>query len=91
MSEDETKPILCGRCHVAVDERIDPNGQAMAVCPQCGVTDTVENAVGEAGEYLAEKVAREMTAPFENMPSSKFMKVTVTHSPQKHFRFILGD
>jgi branched-chain amino acid transport system substrate-binding protein len=30
-------------------------------------------------------------APFENMPSSKFMKVTVTHSPERVYRFVLAD
>jgi hypothetical protein len=63
----------------------------MAVCPTCGVTDTVDNAVGEAADYLADKVSREALAPFENMPSTKFSKVTVTHAPQRNFRFILGD
>jgi hypothetical protein len=63
----------------------------MAVCPTCGESDTVENAVGEAGDYLAEKIAREALAPFENMASSPSMKVTVTHSPERSYRFILAD
>ncbi len=90
MSEKETNPILCGKCHVEIEERTNPNGKVMAVCPTCGVSDTVENAVGEAADYLADKIAREAMAPFESMPSSKFVKVTVTHSPQRTYRFILG-
>jgi hypothetical protein len=87
----ETKAILCGRCHVAVEERANPDGQMMAVCASCGESDTVENAVGEAGDYLAEKVARDALAGFENMPSSPYMKVTVAHSPERTYRFILAD
>jgi hypothetical protein len=63
----------------------------MAVCPTCGESDTVENAVEEAADYLADKVTREALAGFENIPSSEFMKVTVTHSPQRGYRFILAD
>jgi hypothetical protein len=63
----------------------------MAVCPACGESDTVENAVGEAADYLTNKIAREAMAPFENMPSSKFMKVTVTRSPPRDYRFILSS
>jgi NAD-dependent SIR2 family protein deacetylase len=87
----ETKTILCGRCHVAVEERTNPDGQVLAVCPTCGESDTVENAVGEAGDYFADKVAREALAGFENIPSSPFMKVTVTHSTERSYRFILAD
>lgn len=90
MSEPETNPILCGRCHVEVEERANLDGQMMAICPTCGASDTVENAVREAGEYLTDKLAREMLDPFENIPSSPFLKVTVTHSPQRTYRFILG-
>jgi NAD-dependent SIR2 family protein deacetylase len=87
----ETKTVLCGSCHVAVEERANPDGHMMAVCPTCGESDTVENAVGEAADYLTNKIAREAMAPFENIPSSKFMKVTVTHPPERHYRFILAD
>ena len=87
----ETKTILCGRCHIAVEERANPDGEMMAVCPTCGESDTIENAVGEAGDYFADKVAREALAGFENIPSSPFMKVTVTHSPERAYRFILAD
>jgi hypothetical protein len=87
----ETKTVLCGRCHIAVEERANSDGQVMAVCPTCGESDTVENAVGEAADYLTDKIAREAMAPFENMPSTNFMKVMVTHSPQRTYRFILAD
>jgi hypothetical protein len=90
MSTTQTQTVLCGRCRVAVEERSDPDGQMMAVCPTCGESDTVENAVEEAADYLTNKIAREAMAPFENIPSSKFMKVTVTHSPRRDYRFILS-
>lgn len=79
----ENKTVLCGGCHVALEDRANPDGQMMAVCPTCGESDTVENAVGEAGDYFADKVAREALAPFANIADSPFMKVTVTQSPER--------
>src|SRR5437763_684239 len=64
MSE-ETRPILCGRCHVGVEKRTDPNGQEMAFCPNCGESDTIENAIGEAADYLTNKTLGDMLDPFE--------------------------
>ena len=89
MSETQTKQVLCGTCHVNIEQRTDPNGQEMAVCPQCGRTDTLDNAIREATEYFADKLTREMLSPLDNMPSNDFVKVTVTHSPERTYRFIV--
>jgi hypothetical protein len=62
MSEDEADPILCGICHVPVNEGIDAHGHAAVVCPSCGASDSAENAVQEATEYLLDKVMRERAA-----------------------------
>jgi hypothetical protein len=52
LSDTETRPVLCGKCHVAIEQRANPETQTiLAVCPNCGETDTLDNAVREAGEY----------------------------------------
>jgi NMD protein affecting ribosome stability and mRNA decay len=89
MTDKETRPILCGKCHVAVEVRANDNID-MVVCPTCGASDTVENATREAADYLAAKIERELLAPFESFPGNNSLKVTVTHSPQRTYRFILG-
>lgn len=86
MSGDETKPILCGRCNVEIQQRTDPDGQDRAFCPTCGQSDTVDNAIREAGDYLANKLARES---FEGLSGSQFAKVTIAKPPERSFRFII--
>jgi hypothetical protein len=76
MSEDEPDPILCGICHVPVNEGNDAEGHAVVVFPSCGASDSAENAVQEATEYLLDKVMRE--EPPED-------------PPKRSYRFILGD
>jgi hypothetical protein len=83
---DETKPILCGRCHVDIEHRVNPEGQTMVVCPNCGQSDTPENVAREAAEYLTDKTIREGMAGFGNMPG-----ITVTSPPQREYRFIVTD
>jgi predicted RNA-binding Zn-ribbon protein involved in translation (DUF1610 family) len=85
---DVTKKVLCGHCHINVEERTEADGQVMAVCPQCGNTDTLDNAIREATEYFAEKTVGEMLSPLANS-SNDFVKVTVTHSPERTYRFIV--
>jgi hypothetical protein len=85
----ETKQVLCGQCHVNVEQGTDPNGQETATCPQCGRTDTLENAIREATEYFTDKLTREMLSPLDSIPSNDFVKVTVTYEPERIYRFIL--
>jgi hypothetical protein len=90
MSENQQSPILCGKCHVEVEQRVDDEGNNLAVCPSCGVSDTVDNAIRDAADYLTEKIARDALKPFERMRSTPTMKVTVTHAPEREHRFIVG-
>lgn len=83
----ETKQVLCGYCRVNIEERTDPNGQIMAVCPSCGNADTLNNAIREAGEYFTDKLMREAFSP-DRFPKSNFVTVTVTHDPERQYRFI---
>jgi hypothetical protein len=82
---DETKPILCGRCHISVEQRFNTEGHMMLVCPTCGEIDTLENAAREASEYFIDKTMR------EGLTGLDAPGVTVTHPPQRNYRFILAD
>ncbi|MGC1779064.1 MAG: hypothetical protein WBB34_14050 [Xanthobacteraceae bacterium] len=86
---ETTKQVLCGHCHVNVEERTESDGQVMAVCPRCGNTDTLDNAVQEASNYFADKLTRDMLSPLDNSQSNDFVKITVTHEPQRSYRFIV--
>jgi hypothetical protein len=85
MSEQETHPILCGVCNVPVKQGTDAQGNATAVCPSCGISDSAENATREASEYILDKLMR------EGLPESNGPGMTVTHPPKRSFRFIVGD
>lgn len=85
-----TNSILCSECMVAVQQRDEDGEESMAVCPECGVSDTVENAVAEVGEAAAAQLAEATARGFEAIPRTKGLKVTVKRAPTKHFRFILG-
>jgi hypothetical protein len=84
---DESKPVLCSRCHVQIEVWVDANGQKLAACPNCGQSDTLDNASGEAVSYLTDKVLREMLlAGLGNMSD-----MTITGSSERDYRFIFGD
>ena len=89
MTDTTSHKVLCGNCRVNVEERAEPDGQVMAVCPSCGQTDTLDNAIREATEYFTDKLTREMLKPLDNMPSNEFVKVTVTQPSQRTYRFIV--
>jgi|tagenome__1003787_1003787.scaffolds.fasta_scaffold20953784_3 hypothetical protein len=84
MSEGERKQILCGKCHVAIKLGADAQGQPLAICPNCGASDTVENATREAMEYFTDKTMRDLTAS----TVEGVRGITVTHSPKRDYRFI---
>jgi hypothetical protein len=79
----EAMTILCGRCHINVEPRVNPDGHTLLVCPKCGESDTAENAVREAGEYLIDKATR------ESLPGPDTPDITVTSPPERTYRFIM--
>jgi hypothetical protein len=58
-------------------------GNTMVVCPNCGASDSTENAVRETGEYLMNKLMR------ERLPEVNNPGIAVTHSVARSFRFIV--
>ncbi len=84
----EARPILCGQCHVAVEGRVETDGREMVRCLTCGQEDTLDNAVREASEYVADKAIREMIGGI-SPTSSRHLKVTVTGPADRSYRFII--
>jgi hypothetical protein len=84
---DETEPILCSGCHIPIEVRVDANGQKLAACPNCGQSDTLDIASGQAVSYLTDKALREMLLAELGNTSD----MTITGSPERDYRFIFGD
>lgn len=86
------RTIYCGKCRVAVEPR-EQDGKQMAVCPNCGESDTVENALHEATEDLADKMMRNAMGPAGTKSSGGSgglinITVTTTYPPENTYRFI---
>jgi hypothetical protein len=86
----ETKTLLCGHCRVEIEGRTYDDGHQEAVCPVCGQTDTIENAIREAGEYAAHELAKQFGANIaDTFRDSDVFKVTAHDLPERSFRFIV--
>ena len=83
--------ILCAKCRVEVQKAEEEGKPDMAVCPKCGLTDTVENAVAEAGKALAARLADDSFKGFEAISRKPGLQIKVTRSPPKQYRFILSS
>jgi hypothetical protein len=51
----ESCPLICARCHVRLKGSGDPNDNATVFCPECGESDTLENAIREATEHFVDE------------------------------------
>lgn len=60
MAFEESQPILCGRCRVAVEVSTASGGEAKVRCPKCGRTDTLDDARREAAQHTAHKLLSAM-------------------------------
>jgi hypothetical protein len=85
MSEDETGPILYGKCHVTPERGFERDGQMWASCPVCGQEDTIADIQREAVEYHADKAIRDA---FSGFRSSSV--VTIKSPPERVYRWITG-
>ncbi len=87
---ETNRPILCARCNVGIQERIDPNGEAVGFCPICGQWDTLENVFSEAGDHMVDKMGDDLLSGFATA-NPPFVSVTVNQPPKRVYRFIMGD
>lgn len=48
----DSSRLLCARCRVPAKGITNSDDQIMIVCPNCGESDTLENATREAAQYV---------------------------------------
>lgn len=88
----EANIILCARCKVPIKGSGDPETDAIVTCPICGETDSLENALREASEYMADKVVHgSLDAMFAGLKGSPNIKVTTNPLPERGYRFIFDN
>ena len=90
MSDETVRgELYCAACDVPLNRIVnDETGRDDCVCPNCGVTAKSEEAVREASQHFAQQRIRELTSGLKGFDTG-FLKVTVDHSPEQHFRFYL--
>ncbi len=79
----ETRPILCGICHVSPEGGFERDGKTWAACPVCGQEDRMENILREAAEYHADQGFRRALSGLKHL--------TVKSPPQRKYRWITSD
>jgi transposase len=84
------RPILCGKCHVPVEGRVDEDGNRTVTCPNCGEHDTLENAAREAVKKVASETLRNALGP-AGVSRRGAITITVKHPADGQFRFIFGE
>jgi hypothetical protein len=67
MSENETGPILCGKCHVAPERGFERDGQMWASCPVCGQEDTIEYIGREGSRGSSARLSASIVGSLDNM------------------------
>ena len=86
----ENKTIKCAKCKVALEVWTEPDGQMMARCPQCGVSDNLDNVQREAVEFLTEEAEKLMFKPFEDLArTSKNFTFTPSSTQHRSYRFVV--
>jgi hypothetical protein len=80
----ETRPILCGKCHVPIETRVERDGETWGTCPVCGREDRMDEIIRETTGYHVDKIAR-------LVPNFKSSSVTIKGPPERQYRWIIGD
>ena len=89
---DDTHEIKCAKCNVALKgSSVNPEPNDIVACPNCGISDTFENAVREASTGLAEDLGNSIIADaFEKATrGSDFMTFKKDKRPKKQRRFTI--
>ena len=85
MPMEAAKRLLCGRCRVRLEILAHGLDGPMVRCPTCGESDTVKNALREAGQHVAHTVLSSMLRG-----AASGLGTPATRGPL-HFRFIECD
>lgn len=84
-----TYEIKCAKCDVPVELVTEANAK-IARCSVCGMSDTQENAVREAGDYVTDQVAKGLDDMLAGIArGSKMMKHTPGSRDHRTYRFIV--
>jgi hypothetical protein len=81
----ETRPVLCGKCHVTPERWFERDGETWGACAVCRREDRTEDIMREAAEYHADKAIRGV---FSGLQGGS---LTVKSPPQREYRWITGD
>lgn len=80
--------ILCNDCKVPPEPVPDSQPETWR-CPECGVSDTRENVVGEANQHAMEVVARyQQNGIRKAVRGSSVLKFSGKTIPHGQYRFI---
>jgi hypothetical protein len=80
----ENRTLLCGRCNVRLDVPADAGDDSIVSCPACGESDTLKNALREAGEHFAHKLLSRMLRGADSESSAPGAEPR----PALYFRFV---
>ncbi len=85
-----THTIKCAKCNVPVEKQPSAQAEDIVGCPICGVSDTQENVVREAGDYATSKVSSALDSMLEGFASGS-ESMTYQKGPRDHksYRFIV--
>jgi len=83
---EESRPILCGKCHVPIKVNTKADGETWGFCPACGQQDRMDDTVREAAKNRVDKMIRKT---FSGLQSSR--SFTVKSPPESKYRWVLGD
>ena len=81
----DTSAMLCGKCRVTAEGRTESNGDEWISCPRCRREDRLDDAIGEASEYKLSKIVGGGFAALNRG------SMTVNHSPDRDYRWIIAD
>lgn len=73
----DTKSVLCGACHVAVQGPANPKPEDVFACPSCGRADSLENVMASAEAFFVEASKRHVQEAMRKAArGNDFLKVT---------------
>jgi hypothetical protein len=85
-----TTDIKCAKCKVPIQGLGKPDPKSIGVCPVCGASDTQENIMREAGEYVHQQTTENLGNPFRDLARRhKSFKFTEAPRQKRAFRFIV--
>ena len=83
--------IRCARCKIQLTAVSAPECDTVVSCPDCGMSDTHENASREAAEYRRQRTIEGLKAAFRAFASHHGNIQIVRAKAERKYRFIADD